>query len=195
MTRAQAKQQQESRHEHGSTMDTCTCTCGLEPTDHNTKYVNNPNNPVCVLGAQSQRPFPGAASEPSVFPEQGVEATDSVSGERCEGRVLGGTAGPPVGSAQTWAPRAEEESAQVRQTGDTGEGKLISTSEESGESPSVDIQLSQEFNFADDLFPSHATKTWKTRAEKCHHNQQYFNPSQAKLRDELIQAQHNDPEI
>ena len=144
MTRAQAKQWQESRHEHGSTTDTCTHTllpCGLEPTDHNTKYVNNPNNPVCVLGAQSRRPFPGAASEPSVSPEQGVEATDSVSGERCEGQVLGGTAGPPVGSFQTWAPRAEdlEEPAPVRQTGDTGEGKLISMSDESGGNPSVDI--------------------------------------------------------
>ena len=136
--------------------------CGLEPTNHNTKYVNNP---VCVLRAQSWRPYPGAASEPSVSPEQGAEVTNSVSGERCEGRVLGGTAGPPVGSAQTWVPRAEEEPAPVRQTGDTGEGKLISMSEESGGSLSIDIQLSQEFNFADDLF-SHATKTQKTRAEK-----------------------------
>ena len=86
VTRAQAKQQQESRHKHGSTTDTCTCTllpCGLELTDHNTKYENNHNNPVCILGAQSQRPFPGAASEPSVSLEQGVEATDSVSGEIC----------------------------------------------------------------------------------------------------------------
>ena len=63
--------------------------------------------------------------KPSVSPEQlqGVEAADSVSGERCEGWVLGGTAGPPVGSAQTWAPRAEEEPAPVRQIRDTGEGK------------------------------------------------------------------------
>ena len=80
-------------------------------------------------------------------PLLGMEVTDSVSGERCEGRVLGGTAGPPVGFAQTWAPRAEEEPAPVRQTGDTGEGKLISTSDESGGGPSVDIQLSQEFNY------------------------------------------------
>ena len=112
VTRAQARQQ---RTKPSSVIDAQahTLPCGLEPTDTqahtllpcgleptDTKYVNNVNPNVCVLGAQSRRPSLGAGSGLDVSPEQGVKVTDSVPGERCEGRVLGGTAGPPGGSAQ-----------------------------------------------------------------------------------------------
>ena len=97
---------------------------------------------------------------------------------------------------RTWAPRAEEESTPARQSRDSEKGKEISTPDElDGDPP--DVQLSDKFNFADDLFssPTCPAKERKTRAERRHHNQQYLSSSKAKTRDELIQAQQCDPEI
>ena len=77
---------------------------GLEPNSES--HITD--NAICALGAQSRR-LPGEPDlAPSDSPEQNVEVTDDDSPGQCEGQVLEGTPGPPVGLSQTRAPGDED---------------------------------------------------------------------------------------
>ena len=77
---------------------------GLEPNSES----HTTDNAICALGAQSQRLPRKPDSAPSDSPEQNIEVTDDDSLGQCEGRVLKGTPGPPVGLGQTRAPGDED---------------------------------------------------------------------------------------
>ena len=111
--------------------------------------------------------------------EQGI---DLALRERCEGWVLGEMASTPGKSAQAWAPEAEENQIPTNQPGDKGEGNVVHEESSLGntsdshvmeETPIEDSQLSNEFNFADNLFSSNTkAKEWKMRFmhSRCHEN-------------------------
>ena len=73
--------------------------------------------------AQSQRPSSKTVSESGVSREQGIETTGPAPVGRCEGRVLGGTAGLPDGSAQTWTG----ENQTVEELSKDADGDVINT--------------------------------------------------------------------
>ena len=126
--------------------------------------------------------------ESDISQEQGIEATDPDPVERCEGQVLGGTAGLPNGSAQTWAPEAEENQTIEELPEYAEEGNVANGISEE------DSLWSNEFNFDADLFSSNTrTKERQTRSARRQCHQDWT--CETFTRGDLIKEQEIDEEL